>query len=124
MPLRNRVLISGQVLVSIVWLDAIQETAATEFIRVDLGCDCPRTEANVFVGILEENARLITEQIGPQNVQMVAPNSFSTEYIIAAGQETQIYAEWAFVTPPPFYETQPYDWLISAGISLVMGADG
>jgi hypothetical protein len=75
------------------------------------------------VGILEENARLITEQIGSQNVEMVTPNSFSAEYVIATtSQETQIYAEWAFETPPPFYETQPYDWIISAGISLVMGA--
>jgi hypothetical protein len=114
--------IYGQVLISIVWLDAIQETANTEFIRVNLGCDCPGTEANVFVSILEENARLIIEQIGPQNVQMLAPNSFSTEYVIAAGQQTQIYAEWALETPPPFYETQPYDWVISAGVSLVMGA--
>jgi hypothetical protein len=90
----QQVLITGQVLVSIVWLDAIQETADTEFIRVNLGCDCPGTGAIVSVGILEENARLITEQIGPQNVEMVTPNSFSTEYVVATtSQETQIYAE-------------------------------
>ena len=118
----QQVFIGGQVFVSIVWSGAIQETAETKFIRVGLACDCPGTSAYVGVGILEENARLIAGQIGQKNLEMFAPNSFNTQYVIAPNEVTQVYAEWDIVKSPPWYETQPYDWVISGVIGGGIGA--
>ncbi|MGA3406938.1 MAG: hypothetical protein ABSD49_14505 [Candidatus Bathyarchaeia archaeon] len=35
---------------------------------------------------------------------------------------TSLYAEWEIVNPPPWYQTQPYDWFISAVIGAGIGA--
>ena len=58
-------------------------------------------------------------QIGNTNLEMFAPNWFRTNYVVGY-QVTSLYSEWEIVAPPPLYETQPYDWVISGIVGAVI----
>jgi len=116
----------GQASVNFVWLDVVQEEADTEFFQVSLSCDCNSQDV-LGLDIMNENVRLTTVLIGNMNPEMIerTPNAFRTEYSFVPNQITPVYVEWETIIPPPWFSTQPYDWIISgivgAAISGVSG---
>ena len=117
----SQVAIDGQMNVSFVAFDAIQE-ADTKFFRASFSCDCAGASAYIGRAIVEADAVLSVAQIGHSNFEQTSPNSFRTQYVIGSNEVTPIYTECKVVKPPPWYETQPYDWVISGVIGGGIGA--
>jgi len=114
------VVATGQIRVDFVAAEGVGSIGGSKFFDMMFSCTFKGARANFDVTVTEPESRFRQTRIGNSSMEQSSPTHAAAQFTVNSAEPTTVYVEWETAPQPPWWTMQPFDWVISGLVGVVI----